>query len=132
MEYEENITFEGKSLKLEEAKLFYGCDSEGEPNYRDEYYVYNIDTIYSETENVTNYKTIFQLLYPYLLRFLLKTRFMNRNIFFVFALEEKIDSNITSCDVEVRLKYNGNHITIRPLIELLYNKIENVEDYTPS
>ena len=79
MEYEQNITFEDKSLKLEEAKFFYGCDSEGESNYRDEYYVYNMDTIYSE--NITNYKTIFQLLYPYLLRFLLKTRFMNRNIF---------------------------------------------------
>ena len=131
MEYEDNITFEGKTLILEEAKLFHGEDSEYELNYRNEYYIYNIDTIYSDMEKITNYKTIFQLLYPFLLRFILKPHFRNRNMVFVFALEEKIDSNMIFSDVVVRLKYDGDHIRINPLIDLLYDKIENIKDDTP-
>ena len=78
MESSIDIYYDGKTLKLEEGRFLHGYDSYGQTNYRVEYYLYNIDTIYPETENITDYKTMFQLLYPYLLRFMLKTRFRNR------------------------------------------------------
>ena len=50
---------------------------------------------------------------------------------FVFAKKQKIDSNMIFSDVVVRLKYNGDHIRVNPLIALLYDKIENIKDDTP-
>ena len=47
---------------------------------------------------------------------------------FAFALEEKTDSNKIISEVQVRLKYNGDHDTVNPLMDLLHNEIEDVDD----
>ena len=91
----ENITYNNKTIILEEAKMICGSDIENELNcYRTEFYTYNIEELFCNAEAFTSNKEILKILSPYIIRHITKPLYRNKNYIFLFSLEEKTDYSI--------------------------------------
>ena len=123
----ENITYNNKTIILEEAKIICGSDIENEINcYRTEFYTYNIEELFCKAEAFTSNKEIFKILSPYIIRYITKPSYRNKNCIFIFSLEEKTDDSIKISDIEIKLSWHGDDIRLNPLSESLTNEIENI------
>ena len=85
----ENITYDDKTIILEEAKIICGSDIENEINfYRTEFYTYNIDELFCNAEAFTSNKEILKILSPYIIRHITKPLYRNKN-YILFSLSKK-------------------------------------------